>query len=260
MPGSYVTLIEQAAAPGTPAANRVRLYRLTADDVLYYKNDAGTVYVVINNTDAQTVNGIKTFGSIPVLPASDPTTSNQATRKAYVDLFALLTGATFTGATNVSAGGLSDASRRVISKHTSSATDVAVTGTLTETDLISATLAANTLGTTGGLRITSWGTVTGSAGTKRVRAYFGATAIGDTTAVSGTADWFFETVLRNDGATNAQEILVRWASPLNATNHNTDRITAAIDTTAGVTIKCTGTLGNTGDTITQTALLIEAIL
>ena len=29
--------------------------------------------------------GIKTFGSIPLLPASDPTTDNQATRKAYVD-------------------------------------------------------------------------------------------------------------------------------------------------------------------------------
>lgn len=33
----------------------------------------------------QTVAGIKTFSSIPVLPASDPTTSNQAARKAYVD-------------------------------------------------------------------------------------------------------------------------------------------------------------------------------
>ena len=33
---------------------------------------------------AQTITGIKTFGSIPVLPASDPTTDNQATRKSYV--------------------------------------------------------------------------------------------------------------------------------------------------------------------------------
>lgn len=33
----------------------------------------------------QTVAGIKTFGSIPVLPASDPTADNQATRKKYVD-------------------------------------------------------------------------------------------------------------------------------------------------------------------------------
>jgi len=40
---------------------------------------------VVKLTGDQTVNGIKTFGSIPVLPASDPTTANQATRKSYVD-------------------------------------------------------------------------------------------------------------------------------------------------------------------------------
>lgn len=33
----------------------------------------------------QTVGGTKTFSTIPVLPASDPTTANQATRKSYVD-------------------------------------------------------------------------------------------------------------------------------------------------------------------------------
>jgi hypothetical protein len=38
-----------------------------------------------NLTTNQTIAGVKTFSSIPVLPASDPTTSNQATRKSYVD-------------------------------------------------------------------------------------------------------------------------------------------------------------------------------
>jgi len=33
----------------------------------------------------QTINGVKTFGSIPELPASDPTTDNQAVRKKYVN-------------------------------------------------------------------------------------------------------------------------------------------------------------------------------
>ena len=33
----------------------------------------------------QTIGGTKTFGDIPILPASDPTTANQAARKAYVD-------------------------------------------------------------------------------------------------------------------------------------------------------------------------------
>lgn len=40
---------------------------------------------VVHNTSDETIAGIKTFSSIPVLPASDPTTANQAARKAYVD-------------------------------------------------------------------------------------------------------------------------------------------------------------------------------
>ncbi len=38
-------------------------------------------------TGNETVADIKTFSSIPVLPASDPTTDNQAVRKAYADAF-----------------------------------------------------------------------------------------------------------------------------------------------------------------------------
>jgi len=40
---------------------------------------------IVDLSTAQTVAGVKTFSSIPVLPASDPTTDNQAARKAYVD-------------------------------------------------------------------------------------------------------------------------------------------------------------------------------
>jgi hypothetical protein len=40
---------------------------------------------VVTLTGDQTVAGVKTFSSIPVLPASNPTTDNQAVRKAYVD-------------------------------------------------------------------------------------------------------------------------------------------------------------------------------
>lgn len=40
---------------------------------------------VVKLTGDQSVAGIKTFSSIPVLPASSPTTDNQATRKLYVD-------------------------------------------------------------------------------------------------------------------------------------------------------------------------------
>lgn len=40
---------------------------------------------VVHNTGNETVGGIKTFSGIPVLPGSNPTSSNQAARKAYVD-------------------------------------------------------------------------------------------------------------------------------------------------------------------------------
>lgn len=40
---------------------------------------------VVRTSGVQTINGVKTFGSIPVLPASDPTQANEAVRKAYVD-------------------------------------------------------------------------------------------------------------------------------------------------------------------------------
>ena len=39
----------------------------------------------VDLSSAQTVGGIKTFTSIPILPASDPTLDNQAVRKAYID-------------------------------------------------------------------------------------------------------------------------------------------------------------------------------
>ncbi|XOB41805.1 MAG: hypothetical protein ACKKMS_00175 [Candidatus Nealsonbacteria bacterium] len=41
----------------------------------------------VEKTGNETINGIKTFGSILLLPAANPTTDNQATRKKYVDSF-----------------------------------------------------------------------------------------------------------------------------------------------------------------------------
>lgn len=40
---------------------------------------------VVKLTGAQTVAGVKTFSSIPVLPATNPSTDNQVARKKYVD-------------------------------------------------------------------------------------------------------------------------------------------------------------------------------
>jgi len=50
---------------------------VTETDPLYADN--------VKTTGDQSIDDVKTFTSVPVLPASDPTTSNQAVRKSYAD-------------------------------------------------------------------------------------------------------------------------------------------------------------------------------
>ena len=47
--------------------------------------DADQLSGLVHDTGNETIGGVKTFSSIPAGPASDPTTSNQFTRKSYVD-------------------------------------------------------------------------------------------------------------------------------------------------------------------------------
>ena len=79
----------------------------------------------VHLTGDETIAGVKTFSSIPVLPASDPTTDNQAVRKAYADglvsgLILAVKSAKFTGtqATYLSSQG------------TTAITDLSITHTL----------------------------------------------------------------------------------------------------------------------------------
>jgi len=75
------------------ARQGVRAIYLNGATYEYWVNvDGGTTWQrCVGQTEAvlltgdQTVAGIKTFTSIPVLPASDPTTDHQAARKLYVD-------------------------------------------------------------------------------------------------------------------------------------------------------------------------------
>lgn len=52
-----------------------------------YRGDRGAeVYNnAVRKSGSESIDGVKTFTSIPVAPASDPTTGNQLARKAYVD-------------------------------------------------------------------------------------------------------------------------------------------------------------------------------
>ncbi len=60
--------------------------------ILVFSNTSAFYSRFVDDFNAQTIAGVKTFSSIPVLPASDPTTSNQAVRKAYADLKVALAG------------------------------------------------------------------------------------------------------------------------------------------------------------------------
>lgn len=84
----------QAADPGA-TANKIKVYskQVTGKTELFMQDEdghviqltAGGILNAVNLTGDQTVAGIKTLSSIPILPASNPTTDNQAVRKAYVD-------------------------------------------------------------------------------------------------------------------------------------------------------------------------------
>jgi hypothetical protein len=55
------------------------------EEKLYYCTGTAWTAIAPGLNIAETIGGVKTFSSIPVLPASDPTADNEAVRKAYVD-------------------------------------------------------------------------------------------------------------------------------------------------------------------------------
>ena len=131
--------------------------------------------------------------------------------------------------------------------------DTALTGTASETTLKSVSIAANTIGATGGFHVLICGSLTGTAGTKTMRLKFGATTIATISDAAGTSsDWFFEGWCFNSGTGNQ-----RWYTQRNGNDVLTssfDYTTSAEDTTANKTLAVTGQLGATGDTITATMM------
>jgi hypothetical protein len=72
------------ASVGNIQAKPFTDYALTLVDDTNPAEARTTLHAVSIDTD-ETIDGIKTFTHIPVLPASSPTTDNEATRKKYVD-------------------------------------------------------------------------------------------------------------------------------------------------------------------------------
>ena len=73
--------------PVGPAADPTTDNQLARKAYVDSKNDAQDTVIAgkVALAGDQNVGGIKTFTSIPVLPAADPTLDNEAARKAYVD-------------------------------------------------------------------------------------------------------------------------------------------------------------------------------
>lgn len=123
-----------------------------------------------------------------------------------------------------------------------------------EDDLKTYTIAANSMGMYGCVKILAAGTKTGSANNKTIKLYFGATAFTVSPAANDTNDWRVEATICNQWVTNAQRI--SWVA-FNGNTPTQDYNTASIDTTAAVTVKLTGECADAGDVINQTMWVVE---
>jgi hypothetical protein len=127
--------------------------------------------------------------------------------------------------------------------------DNATSGT-GEDDMASTTIPKNVMGTGKGLRIVAAGTITGANDTKTVKLHFGGSSYSVISAAAGdTTDWRIEAVIYNTAA-GAQRIT--WKGLESDGTETSGYEAAAVDTTAAVTLKLTGTCASASDTITQT--------
>jgi hypothetical protein len=146
---------------------------------------------------------------------------------------------------------------------TTDTTPVSTSGT-GEDNLISYAVPAAVLGVNGQLlRVTAWGTITGVAGGKTLKFYFGASSITlSGAAVAMAVAWYVTILVIRTGATaqslaaggitdNGMLPVGSAAAPLAAVG------TAAETLSGAVTLKLTGECANGADTITQSGLLVE---
>ena len=142
--------------------------------------------------------------------------------------------------------------------------DHAVTGTTSETDLASTSITGGVIGATGGIEIRAAGTSAGTAGTKTIRLYFGGTVIGAALTVGTTPAnyWVLKAEITNTTA-STQRITYRYTSFNTSTGAAVTDVgnytTSSINTASSQTLKVTGQLGNSGDTLTQTVMELKVI-
>jgi hypothetical protein len=79
---SKLVALTASRALVTDGSGIITVSVVTATELGYL---SGITSKPVANSGDETINGIKTFGSIPLLPASNPTADNQAARKKFVD-------------------------------------------------------------------------------------------------------------------------------------------------------------------------------
>lgn len=130
-----------------------------------------------------------------------------------------------------------------------------LTGTTTETIMLSVTIPGGAMGKNGMLRFTTLWSWNNSAGSKTFRIKWGSTLLH---GGSGTTVTTMEMIkhLRNVGAENSQ---ITYTIPTIGAATSTAVTTVAIDTSQAFTIDFTGQLPLTSDNITLESALVELI-
>lgn len=134
-----------------------------------------------------------------------------------------------------------------------SGTAASVTGTLVETTLATIQLPAGSMGLNGQLRISAYFTITNSANNKTMAIKLGTSTVRSVTRTANANQNFLQLVA-NRGVANSQFNYIM-ADAVSSVLSNTTE-----DTAVDKTITFTGTLANTGETITLESYLVELIL
>ncbi len=143
-----------------------------------------------------------------------------------------------------------------------SAAPVSVTGTASETALATITIPAGAMGVNGAVRIWTQWSYTNSGNAKTLRTRFGGIGGTQYMSVAPTTTASMRDVpriIQNRGAANSQVGGVISATAGFAPTTGAP-VTSAIDTTLAADIVLTGTLANTGETITLESYLVELIV